>query len=672
MTAQDFANHATPVTFAAILGLLSSSSGATFYSDTACTNVIAPSGLPLATDVSVGAGTSSVSFSYKDTAAGTPKLTATIGAYSVAQQETSGAAPAISSANSTTFTVATAGGSFTVTTSGSPAPSLSEVGSLPGGVTFFDNHDGTATLSGTPALGTVNNYSITINATNGVAPDASQSFVLTVQKANQATLTVTGPISVTYGTTGTATVSGGSGTGALSFSAGSSTGCSITGTTVIVTNVGGTCSLTATMAADSNYAATSSAPFAVTLAKASQATLTVTGPASVTYGTTGTATASGGSGTGALTFSAAGSTGCTVTGTTVSVTNASGTCALTVTKAADNNYNSATSISFAVTLNKATPGITFGAPPPATYPGNFTVSAVTNSDGAMAYSYVSGQCTQSSGPTFATTAAGSCTVQASTAATGNFRAGGGQQIVTITAAGKTTPVITWTTPSAITYGTPLSGAQLDATANVAGTFSYSPKSGTVLTAGSQTLTVTFTPTNTSAYTTATGAITLQVNKATPVILWIPIPVVYGTPIGLFQQDALAFAPNSINLLAGSFSYAQSAGTVLGSGEHQLSATFTPKDTTDYLPVVNTQSTLIVVKAQPKITWSRPASIVAGTALGSKQLNATANVPGTFSYTPKSGTVLKAGSYDLQVTFTPTDNMDYTSAQAGVDLTVTSH
>jgi hypothetical protein len=51
---------------------------------------------------------------------------------------------------------------------------------------------------------------------------------------------------------------------------------------------------------------------------------------------------------------------------------------------------------------------------------------------------------------------------------------------------------------------------------------------------------------------------------------------------------------------------------------------------------------------------------------------TVAVPGTFSYAPKSGTVLKAGSHDLQVTFTPTDNTDYTSAQAEVDLTVTSH
>ena len=45
---------------------------------------------------------------------------------------------------------------------------------------------------------------------------------------------------------------------------------------------------------------------------------------------------------------------------------------------------------------------------------------------------------------------------------------------------------------------------------------------------------------------------------------------------------------------------------------------------------------------PTITWNAPAAISYGTALSSTQLNATANVPGTFAYTPAAGTVLKAG------------------------------
>jgi hypothetical protein len=76
-----------------------------------------------------------------------------------------------------------------VTTTGTPAPALSESGSLPSGVTFLDNGDGTATLAGTPAAGSNGIYPITITASNGVSPDASQSF----------TLTVTGPPTITSG-----------------------------------------------------------------------------------------------------------------------------------------------------------------------------------------------------------------------------------------------------------------------------------------------------------------------------------------------------------------------------------------------------------------------------------------------------------------------------------------
>ena len=90
-------------------------------------------------------------------------------------------APAITSASNTTFQTGRAG-NFTVTTSGVPTPSLSESGALPSGVSFTDNGDGTATLSGTPADGTGGTYPLTITASNGISPDASQTFTLTVQE----------------------------------------------------------------------------------------------------------------------------------------------------------------------------------------------------------------------------------------------------------------------------------------------------------------------------------------------------------------------------------------------------------------------------------------------------------------------------------------------------------
>ncbi len=88
----------------------------------------------------------------------------------------------ITSNAATTFTVGTAG-TFTVTTSGNPTAALSETGSLPSGVNFADNGDGTGTLSGTPAVGTGGVYSFSITADNGVGSADTQSFTLTVDEA---------------------------------------------------------------------------------------------------------------------------------------------------------------------------------------------------------------------------------------------------------------------------------------------------------------------------------------------------------------------------------------------------------------------------------------------------------------------------------------------------------
>jgi hypothetical protein len=89
-------------------------------------------------------------------------------------------APAITSSNTASFSVGQPG-TFTVTTTGARAPSLSDGGaSLPTGLTFTDNGDGTATISGTPAAGTGGVYTINVTASNGVSPDASQTLTLSV------------------------------------------------------------------------------------------------------------------------------------------------------------------------------------------------------------------------------------------------------------------------------------------------------------------------------------------------------------------------------------------------------------------------------------------------------------------------------------------------------------
>jgi hypothetical protein len=146
------------------------------------------------------------------------------------------------------------------------------------------------------------------------------------------------------------------------------------------------------------------------------------------------------------------------------------------------------------------------------------------------------------------------------------------QTLTIT---QGTPVITWPTPAAINYGTALSATQLDATSKVAGTFSYSPAATTVLPAGTHTLSVTFTPTDSTDYTTATASVTLTVQKATPAITWSsPAAITYGTALSATQLDATS-------TVSGTYVYSPAAGAKPAAGSHKLWVTFTPTDAADY-------------------------------------------------------------------------------------------
>jgi hypothetical protein len=141
--------------------------------------------------------------------------------------------------------------------------------------------------------------------------------------------------------------------------------------------------------------------------------------------------------------------------------------------------------------------------------------------------------------------------------------------------------ITWATPAAITYGTALSATQLNARASVPGTLAYSPASG-VLTAGSQKLTVTLTPTDKTDYAIVTASVYLTVNKAVPVITWAtPAAISYPTALSATQLDAKATIPGTSTTLSGMFTYSPTLGTVLSGGTQTLNAAFTPTDTVDY-------------------------------------------------------------------------------------------
>ena len=90
---------------------------------------------------------------------------------------------------------------------------------------------------------------------------------------------------------------------------------------------------------------------------------------------------------------------------------------------------------------------------------------------------------------------------------------------------------------------------------------------------------------------------------------------------------------------------------------------------DNYTITYANGTLTVSPATPIMTWTNPAPITYGAALTTNQLNATANVPGSFAYTPTNGSVLNAGTNTLSVIFTPADTVDYNSATDTVSLVV---
>jgi hypothetical protein len=229
--------------------------------------------------------------------------------------------------------------------------------------------------------------------------------------------------------------------------------------------------------------------------------------------------------------------------------------------------------------------------------------------------------------------------------------------------------ITWPQPADFTYGVALSAAQLDATANVPGTFVYTPAAGTVLGAGAgQTLSATFTPTDTANFTTVSLARTLTVypapltaraddllkapGAANPTLTISYTGFVNGETAAAIAQPAIATSATA-DSPAGLYSITLTGGSA---------ANYT-------LTLVN--GTLGVgMKIPPALTWPSPAAITYGAALGAAQLNATSGgVAGTFVYSPAAGAVFGAGPLALSVIFTPADTALYTAATATRSLTI---
>ena len=160
-------------------------------------------------------------------------------------------------------------------------------------------------------------------------------------------------------------------------------------------------------------------------------------------------------------------------------------------------------------------------------------------------------------------------------------------------------------------------------------------SSDLLGAGSQTLNVTFTPTDTTDYTTATQTVSLVVNKATPTITWAtPSPISYGTALSATQLNATSGG------IAGVMAYTPAAGSTPSVGTQTLSVTFTPTDSTDYTAATQTVS-LVVTKGSVTVNGA--------SSLPVSRYGDTVNITFTFiggGVTPTGTATLKDGATTL--------------------------
>ena len=122
--------------------------------------------------------------------------------------------------------------------------------------------------------------------------------------------------------------------------------------------------------------------------------------------------------------------------------------------------------------------------------------------------------------------------------------------------------------------------------------------------------------------------------------------------------------------SGSGKCSPASNTVLAAGTSTVTGTFNASGADpDFEATTPGNVQIVVNQATPTVSWPAPAAVTFGARLGPAQLDATASVPGTFTYNPPAGTVLQPGTQALTAIFTPSDSTDYSSVTASTSISV---
>ena len=223
------------------------------------------------------------------------------------------------------------------------------------------------------------------------------------------------------------------------------------------------------------------------------------------------------------------------------------------------------------------------------------------------------------------------------------------------------PVITWPAPAAITYGPALSSTQLDATASVPGVFVYNPLAGTVLDAGTYTLSSVFTATDLVNYPNpVTTTVPFTVNQIPQTITFAPLtsPVLYGsTPQTVSATGGASGNPVTFTV-TGPATLIGNTLTFTGAGNVTITAS--QAGSTNYAAATPVTQTVVVTEIAQAITFAPLTSpVVYGSA--PQTVSATGGASGnpvTFTVT---GPATLSGS---TLTITGAGTVTVTANQAG--------
>jgi uncharacterized repeat protein (TIGR02543 family) len=310
------------------------------------------------------------------------------------------------------------------------------------GIVSGGSGDGTLSFSATGCTITgltlsggspVSNCRVTVTKGADVNYSASAELDqdITINKINQAALSVTNPGTVRFGDTIHATAVGGSGTGAVTFNSTSSAVCTETSNDGEFEIIGvGDCVITVSKAADANYNSQSGSRTVTTLKASHTVSFSSNVPATPTVNDTYNLTGSSSTGEAGLAPSfrilAGSSSICSLSGSTVSFL-LDGVCEIEAFKDATTNYLAAQTVTQRIVVGQANQTITFATLTNKTFGDPaFTVSATSSSNNAVTFSSGAGTtnsaCSVTSGGLVVVSALGLCEVVANSASGNGYAA----------------------------------------------------------------------------------------------------------------------------------------------------------------------------------------------------------------------------------------------------------